>query len=344
MARSSDQPASLEQFVAEQVQELRQLLPRALKAKDVDAIHDARVATRRLRAAIDLASPLLADEPRRRFLRALRRLRRTLGPLRDLDVMLVHLQEFRTDGRHANAVDWLEGQLRKQRAKSARTCCKKMTSRSRLAGLRSWEKLRRDIRQGEQAIKMRAESAVPAQLASFREKADALSRSRATTAIDAGPDVHELRIAGKLLRYALEFAAPLGFRLSPAVLRSFKRLQDALGLWHDYIVLSEHAIRSATDESLSLHQPRLYGDVLAFAHRLWRPSEGELARFVRLWDRDGERLSADILASFQSPARRAPRKQTQQADAPQTPPASAVPKSNGQESTAADVPVAAEQS
>ena len=57
-----------------------------------------------------------------------------------------------------------------------------------------------------------------------------------------GPDVHELRIAGKLLRYTLELAEPLGYQLSPSVLKSFKQLQEALGLWHDDVVLGERAL------------------------------------------------------------------------------------------------------
>ena len=300
MARSpsKEAPAPLEKHLSSQVRELQRLLPRALKAKDVKAVHKARVATRRLRAAMQLTEPVLSDEPRREFTRALRRLRRTLGPLRDADVMLVHLKELRGDAQHADAVEWLSGRLRTERDKLARKCCKKMSSRKRLAGLREWETLQPELRKSDQSIQSLATRAVPQQLASFRDCADQVSSFRRESSTGLGPDVHELRIAGKLLRYTLELATPLGYQLSPAVLRSFKQLQDALGLWHDYVVLGEQAMRAAMDELLSLHQPQLHGRVLELAHMLWMRSERELDRFTRAWARHGDGLASEILATF----------------------------------------------
>jgi CHAD domain-containing protein len=230
-------------------------------------------------------------------------LRRTLGPLRDVDVMLLHLRQLRGDPKHGDAVEWLTQQLRTRRAKLARKCCKKMSSRKRLAGLRAWKRLCLEVRQGEPSIRRRATRAVPQQLASFRDCADKVSSARARpVASGPGPDVHELRIAGKLLRYTLELAAPLGYELSPAVLRSFKQLQDALGLWHDFVVLGEQALRSAVDELLSLHQTQLHGRMLELAHMLWMRSERELDRFTRLWADHGKRLASEILATFQPDA------------------------------------------
>jgi CHAD domain-containing protein len=283
-----------------QVQKLRRLLPKALKAKDVKAVHRARVATRRLRAAMQLTEPMLSDKPLREFTRALRRLRRTLGPLRDVDVMLVHLEELRGDAQHAGAVEWLSGQLRRRRGKLERKCCKKMSSRKHLTGLRAWETLQPELRKGEPTIHRRAAREVPEQLASFRECADEISSfRREPSAAGLGSDVHELRIAGKLLRYTLELATPLGYQLSPTVLRSFKQLQDALGLWHDYVVLGEQALREAMDELLSLHQPQLHGRMLELAHVLWMRSERELDRFTRAWARHGDGLAKEILRTFQ---------------------------------------------
>ena len=44
---------------------LRTLIPAALKDHEVDAIHDARVATRRLKAALDLMRPVLSNRDRK---------------------------------------------------------------------------------------------------------------------------------------------------------------------------------------------------------------------------------------------------------------------------------------
>ena len=99
------------------VEELRRLVPLALRDWDPQAIHQSRVATRRLKAGLDLLRPILSDDARRPFKKVTRRLRRRLGPLRDLDVMLGHLDEL-SKGRHASAAAWLTGQLNAQREKA----------------------------------------------------------------------------------------------------------------------------------------------------------------------------------------------------------------------------------
>src|SRR5689334_14111928 len=109
--------ATLCDTLNQRVEDLRCLVPRAVKSWDPEAIHDARVSTRRLKAAIDLIGPLLTRDPRRRFLKSLRRLRRTLAPLRDLDVMLAHLDEFAHNERLTAPAAWLARRLQQQRLK-----------------------------------------------------------------------------------------------------------------------------------------------------------------------------------------------------------------------------------
>ena len=53
---------------------------------DIEELHDMRVATRRMRAALRLLAPFLDAESMRPFLKGLRRTGRTLGAVRDLDV------------------------------------------------------------------------------------------------------------------------------------------------------------------------------------------------------------------------------------------------------------------
>ena len=76
------------QYMDELVESMRKDTPAALKQFDEDAIHDTRVATRRLKAALELLEPVLSDAHRKPVAKAGKRLRRRLGPMRDLDVML----------------------------------------------------------------------------------------------------------------------------------------------------------------------------------------------------------------------------------------------------------------
>ena len=54
----------------------------AMKQWDAGAIHQSRVATRRLKAALDLLRPVLSDEHLTPFSKVSRKLRRRLGPMR----------------------------------------------------------------------------------------------------------------------------------------------------------------------------------------------------------------------------------------------------------------------
>src|SRR4051794_12290305 len=104
MAKKAKKPADalpapqetfpLLKYIDDLVESLRGLIPKALKEWDVEAIHHARVSTRRLKAALDLLEPVLPGGQRRPFAKVLRNLRRQLGPLRDMDVMLSHLKEL----------------------------------------------------------------------------------------------------------------------------------------------------------------------------------------------------------------------------------------------------------
>src|SRR5438477_5547232 len=98
-------------------EKLRETAPTALHDGEPDAIHDARVATRRMRAALRLVEPLISDEHRKPLARALRRLRRRLGAARDLDVMIDHLKSLKRARSRAAPIDWFIDRLEKRRQK-----------------------------------------------------------------------------------------------------------------------------------------------------------------------------------------------------------------------------------
>src|SRR3954447_14134035 len=75
------------------VDELRVHVPAALNDFDPQAIHKARGATRRLKAALDLLKSCVSPAHASPFTKIGRKLRRRLGPLRDIDVMIEHLDE-----------------------------------------------------------------------------------------------------------------------------------------------------------------------------------------------------------------------------------------------------------
>jgi CHAD domain-containing protein len=303
--------ASIEQLMAHKVKVLARAHAGEKDAADrsVKTVHQLRVATRRLKAALDLAEPYLPDKPRRKFSRSLRRLRRALGPLRDTDVMLQHLEEVGEDERFEGAVVWFTRRLRQERGELADTVRDEVAAGKELPAVRAWDAIRRDVRRAEGDIRRRAGGAIRDQLAAVCDYSTLLARCRSAAPHTAGPDVHALRICGKRLRYTLELAEPVDPEAAGEVLALFKQLQDALGLWHDYVVLGENLLDAARRDELPLHRGLLYGSVLALAQRSWQRSEAELDNFCRLWSQRRERLSRLIAVAFgievtaQEPAR-----------------------------------------
>jgi CHAD domain-containing protein len=274
------------------VRDLRRLVPLALRRGDPDAIHDARVATRRLRAALDLLEPMLGEvKPLAMLRKTLRRLRRQLGPLRDLDVMLEHLRPLRSRPRHAEAARWLGDRLEHERSLARRKAQKKNPPDKWIARLDAWETLRNAIIALDDAVARRMRSSLLSQWEAFAARADRLGRHMLDGSAATAQDPHELRIAGKQLRYTFEMLARTRTRPPAAVARTFKRMQDELGLWHDHVVLAECAMHQSIDALLAHHDPELQAQVLAMTTATLRTARHRLARFARLWREKGPGLS-----------------------------------------------------
>ena len=85
-----------------------------LDTGDIERVHDMRVATRRLRAALEIFEPCFPDKAYAEALDAVKRLADALGERRDRDVAIASLHAF-TDQMAApdrRGVDSLIGQLR----------------------------------------------------------------------------------------------------------------------------------------------------------------------------------------------------------------------------------------
>lgn len=220
---------------------LTKALPGARQG-DPHAVHQARVATRRLRAALPLVD---ARRPRRRLQRRVRRLTRTLGPIRELDVALQILDELEREERLRGAVACLRTAISDER--------------ERLLVSVGREIDRADIR----TLQKKALKAVVVRSKSVRKPPVRRTRTRAVdharvppvrrrtaarglalrSAIEnaAGiylPDrLHEVRIAAKKLRYAMEVLRELTGSRATARLVKLKAAQDLLGRMHDFEVL-----------------------------------------------------------------------------------------------------------
>ena len=208
-----------------------------LEKGDVRALHQARVASRRLRALL----PVLQLEPdtARKISRRLRKVTTRLGAVRELDALLLVIDELQVSRRDRGAALARVGVRVSKARDQAR---KRLTTRLRVAEMwRLASKLGKLA--GELGAAEQASSKTTAR--SWRWAVDARVASRASSlsvAIhDAGgvylPErLHVVRVSLKKLRYAFELSVELGGKTDGA-LRALKRGQDLLGRMHDLQVL-----------------------------------------------------------------------------------------------------------
>jgi CHAD domain-containing protein len=221
--------ATRTKLLTQRVEEFTRTLP-GLGRGRVGAIHDARVAIRRLREVL----PLLELEARQaaRFNDRLKHVADSLGGVRECDVLLSLIAEQpRRSGRSSDAKELLTSIIEQGRRRLA------VSIRSRSAVL-----ARRRINRALQALIPRVDGPSGARAArAWRWAIDARVARRASALQsvldDAGvvyvpAALHHVRLAVKKLRYAIELRDDVHGRRSAQV-GVLKGVQGTLGRLHD---------------------------------------------------------------------------------------------------------------
>ncbi|HUO48374.1 MAG TPA: CHAD domain-containing protein, partial [Acidimicrobiales bacterium] len=221
--------------------------------EDIEDLHDMRVATRRLRAALAMFSDALPARANH-YRMELGWLADVLGVVRDLDVQIERLALWADEvpEEDRGSLDELAALLDRERDEGRHDLLLGLDSRryERLvAGLTSM--LRQGPSRRSAAAGAPAVVAVPA-LVTERHRA-AVRAARRARRSGVATDFHRLRIRGKRLRYALEFVAEVYDGETARYVRRVVRLQDALGLMQDAQVAAGrlHALATAPDSCLS---------------------------------------------------------------------------------------------
>ena len=215
---------------------LNRQLAAAVAGKDT-GVHQARVASRRLRETIPVLTEGLPHTKAGKATRKIRRLTGALGMVRELDVTLHLIDELAERPAVPRAalgeVRALVIEEREQR---------RAVMLERLEHVDS-AKLSRRLESVRQALMVPAPGhAWRANLAGrIARRARRLERAIEQAGQIYEPEgLHQVRIAAKKLRYALEIADESGAAPCGDALRVIKRVQDALGRLHDLQVLQHH--------------------------------------------------------------------------------------------------------
>ena len=204
-----------------------------------DALHDFRVALRRLRTWLRAFDREFDDTVGRGTLRRLRRLSRRTGRARDLEVQLLWLSHptVRLGPLATQAASALADRLRTEQAAALAKAIEMIAGELPGAG----RKLDRQLRRYEVEVRLESGRHEPTMAVtlgrrlreSARQVRDALAK---VTAADQAAEAHRARLAVKHLRYLLESLGEVN-RGSRRAAARMARLQDALGVLHDRHVL-----------------------------------------------------------------------------------------------------------
>jgi CHAD domain-containing protein len=277
-----------------------------LEQGDVRALHRARVASRRLRELVPVLQ--LDHASSKKLSRRLRKLTSHLGAVRELDVLMLGIDEMHEARRvQSGALARVGVAVSKDRDHARR----RLFAQTPIEDI--W-RLTRKLDRCLAELKLLETSSSRAAARNWKWSVDNRLERRATrlaAAIhDAGavyiPErLHAVRIALKKLRYAFELSNEVAGVRSDADLRAFKRAQDLLGRMHDLQVLIERV----RQEQASLTPPNI---------AVWRELDTLMlsleddcrrlhARYMRA--RDDLAAIADRLADVHASATGAPRTQ-----------------------------------
>lgn len=265
--------------------------------EDPEELHDMRVATRRIRAALALfadALPVRAGGCGAEF----KWMADVLGGVRDLDVQLDQVDAWERDlPPDRSHFPIVRGLLEDRRRSAVEAMITALDSAryerlvARFAGLLRRGPLRRSV-SSRTPILVAAPDLVARRYRKFR------SARRGLTAESPPEAFHKLRIRAKRLRYALEFTEPIYGKRTRTLVKRLTALQDLLGEHQDAQVAMQH-LESLVDEIGPELEPKAVFVLGRVAERyavradeLRRRSGDALMPVPRRWRRLDRRMEA----------------------------------------------------
>jgi len=299
--------------------------------KDIEPVHQARVASRRMRAGLDMFDDCFDAKKAGQWRKRIRRLTKGLGLARDLDVQIRFLDGFlaglnEKDRRHGPGVERLLLRLRQGRQdvqpKVIKTldALQKGNLMAEMAG--ELEKELFQLRHG--GVSLQSPYAYERAAAHIRERKRDLLSHEHTLADPADTDGHhQLRIDAKRLRYTMEICDPVYEGQLAPVIKAVKKVQSLLGDVHDCDVWVEHVQnfmeqeRTRTIEYFGHHGPfnRFKPGLQLLIDERLRHRQEAFGQLVEHWRKlDEQRLWDMLEAVLQAPLERLAEPQVEMKD------------------------------
>lgn len=287
------------------LEEAAAALARLDEPGDEEALHDFRVALRRLRTILRAYRPLVGRAARKQMRRRLRGLARITNAGRDAEVQLAWFRAQGQDLTPGQRTGW-RWLVERLEARQAEATDGQSVIRDEFAKIE--RRLRRQLGSYQLTIDLErgAGPAGPtfgeATAAAVRDEVDALEKRLGDTSQTEPDAIHSARIAAKRLRYVLEPVAA-----NSVVVERLKELQDRLGELTDARVVERElaaGVESAAAERARamFEQALEHADTASLRRRDQRAGLVALARAARArWKRAYARLAAEWLGGRAGP-------------------------------------------
>jgi inorganic triphosphatase YgiF len=212
-------------------------------ARDAHALHQMRVAIRRLRAAISLFSAIVAGDDTERIKGELKWLSHALGPARDADVFIAEVLAPQRKAKPDDpGIAWLLEEFEEARAAGyarGHEAIRSPRYRNLVIDALEWIEAGQWTRTAGDLQRLQREQPVaPFAADELQRRHKKLRKSGKKLRRFDAEKRHELRIRAKKLRYAMEFFAAAfpgkkSAKRRKAALSALRSFQDALGALND---------------------------------------------------------------------------------------------------------------
>lgn len=257
-AETKTVPEAVQASLQEHSQALATRLSEIQGACGIESVHQARVASRRIRSALKLAKAGLPKKTAKKWNKVVRTFTKALGAARDLDVQIEFLEHVIAelpDDTRAERQPGLDRLLLRTRQARQREqagvveAVSRFESRGVLDRIQKWSHDHSEVSPtapscccSAEKPKPRSYRPVKRRLAALLELAPSLENPEDRSGH------HQMRLAAKRLRYTLEVYAADGPEPFKAGVKAAKKLQTLLGDIHDMDVWDDVLAEFESDE------------------------------------------------------------------------------------------------
>lgn len=265
--------------------------------EDIEDVHKMRVAIRRMRSAFRLLQSYYKPKVIKPYVAELRQIMQALGAVRDLDVLIHHLEDYQStlDVSQLEVMKEVIDSLDLRRADARKELNRVLDSKSYRRFVKNFSKFLTTPEMGARAVD--TTNAIPYQLRHILPAMiyEHLSTARAYETVLAAADaetLHALRIEFKRLRYIVSlFEDVLGTQIKDFI-EELKIIQDHLGRLND-IDVAQIRLNELMEDLEGDQISVLWG----YIHHLEAEKPDLLAQLPEIWKRFNSKAVQRKLAS-----------------------------------------------